>query len=65
MFGGSNLFQALSDDFMRDPFFQDPFRSAFSEAGFLEPSHVLTRFPASTVPQRRGREVGPPHYSRV
>lgn len=65
MFGGSNLFQMLNDDFMRDPFFQDPFRSAFNDVGVVDPFHSLTQFPASgfpslsatSLPHRVGREV--------
>lgn len=57
MFGRGSLFDMLGEDFVRDPFFQDPFRHMHSRAGFPDPAQELARWSSATVPQRRGREV--------
>ena len=57
MFGHGSLFDMLGDDFMRDPFFQDPLRCMHSQAGLPNPAEQLAAWSSANVPQRRGREV--------
>lgn len=59
MFGRGSLFQMLGDDFLRDPFFQDPLNHLFGNTGFLDPSQQRAPWSSAALPQRRGREVFP------
>ena len=51
------MFQMLGNDFLRDPFFQDPFRHLFTQTVFPNPAQDVTPWASARLPQRRGREV--------
>ncbi|DBA69522.1 hypothetical protein WJX79_006914 [Trebouxia sp. C0005] len=57
MFGRGSLFHMLGDDFLRDPFFQDPLNHLFGNTAFLDPSQQMAPWSSAALPQRRGREV--------